>query len=132
MGKGQFDLGHYAPYFILVLFFALFTYGYFAHFFGQREADVYLTSLKLEDVFTAEKLLHCFSDPHTHRFDESRFTEDTLKQCVPRTARATFKRMDNSDTKTLGDTTFIPDVVWREYVALKTGGGVLTFAFESV
>ena len=129
MSKAQYDVGHYALYFAIVLFVIVFLFSYITKLYGEKQVDVFRTSLTLEETFTVETVLRCFSDSHGN-FDVTHFTDEVLQACDTRPVQAMFEKMDHSYQETLGPDDLKPEVVHKEYVALEQGGGVLTIVME--
>ena len=130
MRKGQYDLGHYALYFVLFLFVCVFLFSYIIHLYSEKQIDVFRTSLMLEETFAVEKVLDCFSDPTGH-FDISLFTSSTLEGCDTRPVSVTFEPV-NGESLTIGISDLKQDVIHKEYVALEQSGGVLTVVMEHI
>jgi hypothetical protein len=130
MRKGQYDLGHYALYFVLFLFVCVFLFSYIIHLYSEKQIDVFRTSLTLEETFAVEKVLDCFSDSTGH-FDVSLFTSSTLEGCDTRPVSVTFEPV-SGEPLTIGIPDLKQDVVHKEYVALEQSGGVLTVVMEHI
>lgn len=129
MSKAQYDIGHYALYFMIFLFVVVFLFSYITRLYSEKQVDVFRTSLTLEETFAVEKVLHCFFDSKGH-FNPSHFTNEILQACDTRPVQVTLERLDGASQQTIGQPDLKPDVVHKEYVALEKGGGVLTIVME--
>ena len=130
MKKGAFDFGHYVPYFVLVLFVSLFLFLYIFHLFGEQEIATYQRYLHLNDIFTTDVIMKCFSDS-SHYFNPALFTDDALTSCTQHDARITLENLDTSELKIIGKKDLQPDFISKEYVVFGNSKGVLTIELEN-
>ncbi|MEK6839995.1 MAG: hypothetical protein AABX72_03570 [Nanoarchaeota archaeon] len=133
MKQGAFDFGHYVPYFLVVLLVSLFLYLTIFYTFGEQEVTIHQRSLDLEDTFLINTMLRCFSDPETHAFSLSRFTDATLVLCTTKNIKVTYTFVGDETREpiVIGNKQLEqPDILRKEYVADPVSlGGVLTIAY---
>ncbi len=137
MVKGQDDYSLYSiGYFILFIIFPYlltfaYTYGTVKNLYHEQTIDVFRTSLQLQDAFTVGTLVRCFSGDDG-KFAVELFTDERLQQCTSRPVRVTFERVGEAGKRVIGQQDLDTGRVFRDYVSLADGGGVLTLEFSAI
>ena len=132
MKKAQYDLGHYAIYFILFIISATIIFSVVLSIFGEQQYDVFKTMQHLDTTFAAEHLLNCFLD-NNRILQPNSFNNDRLAQCTTRNTKLTFAPFGNKESTIISTPEqFQPDTTFKEYIITPNGGGILTIDIETI
>ena len=107
--KGDYDVGHYTLYFIMLMFFFVFMFLHIKSLEGKNFLETTDDRIKIENLITFDKFTDvCFApfNPLTERLakghiDLEKFTESSLQNCYTHDARLTLKSIHSETTYTV-------------------------------